>query len=87
MGDIVRTSHVKDIVFLVLLCIALAGCAPAEADQQRQWEVVLQTEVTQPVRMGAFLDENFGLTGGASNRAYVTTDGGQAWTMAESGLA
>ena len=88
------TSHVKHIAFLVLLCIALAGCAPAAtptaaptaAEQQYRWEVVLQTEVTQPVRMAAFLDENFGLTGGSDSagRAHVTTDGGQTWTLAES---
>jgi hypothetical protein len=36
--------------------------------------------------MAAFLDKNFGLTGGADSagRAHVTTDGGQTWTLAES---
>jgi photosystem II stability/assembly factor-like uncharacterized protein len=95
-----RTPHVKHIAPLVLLgALLLTGCAlavtptpvvltavPTAAEQQRRWETVLQTKVTQPVRMAAFLDETFGLTGGADSagRAHVTTDGGQSWTMAES---
>jgi photosystem II stability/assembly factor-like uncharacterized protein len=83
-------------IALLALPVALAGCGPAatptaaptEAEQQHRWEVVLQTRVAQPVRMAAFLDGTFGLTGGADNagRAHVTTDGGQTWTMAESSL-
>lgn len=78
------------ISLLTLLSILLIGCTapadPAPVVLGGEWKVVLQVKVEQPVRMAAFLDEDFGLTGGASNRAYVTTDGGQAWTMAESGL-
>jgi photosystem II stability/assembly factor-like uncharacterized protein len=88
-----RKPHVKHIAPPVLLCaLLMAGCAPTAAptvaERQPRWEVVLQTEVTQPVRMAAFLDGTFGLTGGADNagRAHVTTDGGQSWTMAESSL-
>jgi photosystem II stability/assembly factor-like uncharacterized protein len=68
--------------------MAEAEAAPSQAEESGAWEVVLQTEVEQPVRMAAFLDENFGLTGGANSagRVHVTTDGGQAWTMAESSL-
>jgi len=60
-----------------------ATAAPAESASP--WEVVLQTRVKQPVRMAAFLDETFGLTGGPdyAGRAQHTTDGGQTWTMAE----
>jgi photosystem II stability/assembly factor-like uncharacterized protein len=38
------------------------------------------------MRIAAFLDESFGLTGGPSDvgRANVTTDGGQSWTLAKS---
>jgi photosystem II stability/assembly factor-like uncharacterized protein len=38
------------------------------------------------MRIAAFLDETFGLTGGSADvgRAHVTTDGGQTWTLAES---
>jgi photosystem II stability/assembly factor-like uncharacterized protein len=54
-------------------------------EPQAQWEVVLQTKVEQPVRMTAFLDETFGVTGGATGagKAHYTTDGGETWTMAE----
>jgi len=39
--------------------------------------------------IAAFLDESFGLTGGPADvgRAYVTTDGGETWTMADSSAA
>jgi photosystem II stability/assembly factor-like uncharacterized protein len=59
------------------------AAVPVEGDSP--WKVVLQTRVTQPVRMAAFLDETFGLTGGPdyAGRAQHTTDGGQTWTMAE----
>ncbi len=48
------------------------------------WEIVLQTEVEQPTRMAAFLDENFGVTGGAAGpgKAHYTADGGNTWTKA-----
>jgi photosystem II stability/assembly factor-like uncharacterized protein len=59
--------------------------APTQAAAESLWEVVRETRVEQPVRMAAFLDETFGLTGGANyeGRAHYTTDGGQTWTMAE----
>jgi hypothetical protein len=55
-------------------------------EPQAQWQVILQERVEQPVRMAAFLDETFGVTGGANvnGRAHYTTDGGQTWTMADS---
>jgi hypothetical protein len=50
------------------------------------WEVVLDLEVEQTLRMAAFLDARVGYTGGEATegRAHYTTDGGQTWTMAES---
>jgi photosystem II stability/assembly factor-like uncharacterized protein len=58
---------------------------PPQTESDSPWEVVFQIRVTQPVRMAAFLDDTFGLTGGPDNagRAQYTTDGGQTWTMAE----
>ena len=63
--------------------IAPTAVSPTETSAGL-WEVVLQTEVEQPVRMAAFLDGTFGLTGGADNagRAHYTSDGGQTWTKA-----
>ena len=62
------------------------AAAPVQAETTETWEVVLETRVEQPVRMAAFLDETFGLTGGADSagKAQLTADGGQTWTMAES---
>jgi len=58
---------------------------PTRAAAASPWEVMRETKVEQPVRMAAFLDETFGLTGGANyeGKAHYTTDGGQTWTMAE----
>lgn len=83
---------------IALLLLALVGgCAPAttppsatviptQMGDTSLWEVVLQTEVEQPMRVAVFLDGSFGLTGGSADvgRANVTTDGGQTWTLAES---
>jgi hypothetical protein len=59
--------------------------AAAPATDDSPWQVVLDIEVEQPMRMAAFLDENFGLTGGADNagKAQYTTNGGEIWTMAD----
>lgn len=63
-----------------------ATAVPAQAESSGSWEVVLQAKVRQPVRMAAFLNETFGVTGGATGagKAHQTTDGGQTWTLAES---
>ena len=50
------------------------------------WEMALQMKVEQPVRMAAFLDETFGVTGGGggdAGKAQYSTDDGQTWTMAD----
>jgi hypothetical protein len=61
------------------------SAVPTE-EPQAQWEVILEKRVDQPARITAFLDETFGVTGGAggAGRAHYTTDGGQTWTLAES---
>ena len=63
--------------------------SPAEAQGDGPWEVILQREIEQPMRVAAFLGGDFGVTGGPSDpgRAHYTTDGGQTWTMAESSVA
>jgi hypothetical protein len=81
--------------FIILLCVSLvAGYAlaaiqpPADvaAAQGPQWRVVIpQTLFAEKLRMAAFLDENFGVTGGAGDigKAAYTLDGGKTWTMAD----
>jgi hypothetical protein len=65
-----------------------AAEAPAEVEEAPAWEVVLQKELEQPARMAAFLNEEFGLTGGPGDpgKASYTTDGGQTWPQADSSL-
>jgi hypothetical protein len=61
--------------------------APAPPEDDSPWEIVIETDVEQPVRMAAFLDEQVGFTGGAGDAgtAQYTTDGGQTWTISEAG--
>ncbi|MBN1810338.1 MAG: hypothetical protein JXA14_00725 [Anaerolineae bacterium] len=64
----------------------LADTAKPTEEDSGSWEVVLDLEVEQTLRMAAFLDDKVGYTGGEASegRAHYTTDGGQTWTMAES---
>ncbi len=80
---------------ILLVAVLVGGCAPADApsattaqtqtENSGPWRVVLQRDIEQPMRVAAFLDASFGLTGGSADvgRAHVTTDGGQTWTLAE----
>jgi hypothetical protein len=64
--------------------------APAPTVQAAgRWEIVLEKRIEQPLRIAAFLDKTFGLTGGPSEpgMAHYTTDGGQTWTMADNSAA
>jgi hypothetical protein len=87
-------------LFALLSLISLAGCTsgatqsgatatPSTAQDSGPWEIVLQKNIEQPMRIAAFLDGSFGVTGGPSDpgRAHYTTDGGVTWTMAESSAA
>jgi hypothetical protein len=60
---------------------------PAPPENDSPWEVIVEANVEQPVRMAAFLDEQVGFTGGAgaAGTAQYTTDGGQTWTPSEAG--
>ncbi len=54
---------------------------------QAQWKVVApHVKAGEKMRMAAFLDESFGITGGAGDvgKAHYTSDGGQTWTVADS---
>ncbi|MBN2321189.1 MAG: hypothetical protein JXR49_19065 [Acidobacteria bacterium] len=73
------------ILFGVLVSILVVGCVLAAA--QPQWKVVVpQTVFGEKVRMAAFLNANFGITGGAGDvgKASYTTDGGKTWATADS---
>jgi hypothetical protein len=60
---------------------------PAPPEDVSPWEVIIQADIEQPVRMAAFVDEQVGFTGGAGDAgtAQYTTDGGQTWTISEAG--
>jgi hypothetical protein len=80
----------------VLVSTLVAGCVLAATQpptgvptekSQAQWKVVIpQTLFADKLRMAAFLNENFGLTGGAGDvgKAKYTSDGGKTWTTADS---
>jgi photosystem II stability/assembly factor-like uncharacterized protein len=77
------------ILSVLLLPVSMVGCASLTASApdvpKGEWQVAFQTKVEQPVRMAAFFDETFGVTGGATGagKAHYTTDGSGTWTMAE----
>jgi hypothetical protein len=53
---------------------------------QGQWQVVVPQKVfAEKLRIAAFLNENFGLTGGAGDigKADYTLDGGKTWSTAD----
>ncbi|RPI24447.1 MAG: hypothetical protein EHM70_21295, partial [Chloroflexota bacterium] len=56
---------------------------PVVFETLEPWELIFEKDVDHPVRMAAFIDQNFGLTGGANmeGQAHLTTDGGQTWTQ------
>ena len=75
--------------FSILLCVfvsaLVAGWVLAAA--QGQWEVVVPpTNFGDKLRVAAFFNENFGITGGAGDpgKAHLTSDGGKNWTTADS---
>lgn len=53
-------------------------------DEKTGWELVREMKIERQVRMAAFLNENFGLTGGPNTPgiARTTKDGGANWTVA-----
>ncbi|MBN1834113.1 MAG: hypothetical protein JW896_18595 [Deltaproteobacteria bacterium] len=58
---------------------------PAE-EAQAQWQVVVpQTLFAEKLRIAAFLNEDFGVTGGAGDigKADYTLDGGKTWATAD----
>ncbi|NLO09548.1 MAG: hypothetical protein GX129_06715 [Clostridiales bacterium] len=57
----------------------------SEAENKEAWNVTLELNVKQPVRMAAFLNESFGITGGFSGagKTCYTTNGGESWTINE----
>lgn len=79
-------------IFTGLLALLFsAGCTQPEpevsaTENQREWKLVEpRPNVEQKVRMAAFLDDNFGVTGGAGafGKVHYTTDGGRTWTISE----
>lgn len=70
-------------VVLVSTLVAWSALAAAQA----QWKVVVpQTLFAEKLRIAAFLDENFGLNGGAGDigKARYTSDGGKTWVQSDS---
>ncbi|MBN1221366.1 MAG: hypothetical protein JXM69_20750 [Anaerolineae bacterium] len=75
-----ETSQVK-----VEASATTTAATPSQVQDDGPWQVVLQTEYKQPMRMAAFFDENTGYTSGPqANKVHYTSDGGQTWTKAES---
>ena len=79
------------LVLTLITAGVLAATMPPSAattkEPQAQWKVVIpQTLFAEKMRMAAFLDEKFGVMGGAGDpgKAHYTLDGGKTWTVADS---
>jgi hypothetical protein len=88
-------KYAKFISFVSVLTLIVAGVLAATKppgnaatkESQAQWKVVIpQTLFAEKMRMAAFLDEKFGVMGGAGDpgKAHYTLDGGKTWTVADS---
>ena len=78
-------KHTRFAILLgVLVSTLVAGYVLAAT--QAQWTVVVPKSIEgAKVRMAAFLNENFGVWGGAGDEgmAHYTLDGGKTWTKAD----
>ena len=83
----VRLTILLGVLVSTLVAVwVLAATQPPEKSEA-QWKVVLpKTNVGDKWRVAAFLDEHFGITGGAGDvgKARYTSDGGKAWATADS---
>ena len=75
-------------VLMSVLAAGCVGCAHSQAGKSMaQWQVVIPgTLFAEKLRVAAFLDNNFGVNGGAGDigKARYTFDGGKTWNQAES---
>ena len=82
----------KSCRFIILLgvfvSILFSGCTSVQIKKSpAQWQVVVpQTLFAEKLRYAAFLNDEFGLNGGAGDigKARFTMDGGKTWIQAES---
>jgi hypothetical protein len=84
-----REKEMKYAKFTILLGVLVLTLVAGYvfAATQGQWKVVVpQTNFGDKLRIAAFLNESFGITGGAGDpgKAHYTSDGGKAWTTADS---
>jgi hypothetical protein len=69
----------------VLVSVLVFGCMFAAA--QAGWKIITpKTVFNEKLRVAAFEDSNFGVTGGAGDigKARYTTDGGKTWKQVDS---
>lgn len=79
----------KFIKFTILLglLVSILVTGYSFAASKAQWKVVVpQTLFAEKLRIAAFLNGNFGITGGAGDigKADYTMDGGKTWSTADS---
>ena len=78
------------VLILVIGCLLAATRPPTGVPtekSQAQWKVVIpETLFAEKMRMAAFFNEKFGIMGGAGDpgKAHYTSDGGKAWSIADS---
>ena len=89
-----KNSKLLMVIALVLTLVAagvLAATRPITGAQGKetaaQWKVVIPEKLfAEKMRMAAFLDEKFGIMGGAGDpgKAHYSSDGGKSWAVSDS---
>ncbi len=81
-----KKSKILGFVSVVFVLFVILGCEKSKVpDITSSWELVKEIKVKQPVRLAAFLNEDFGITGGfsANGKTHYTSDGGVSWLKSE----
>lgn len=79
-------KHARIILFFSVLVLALVAGSSCST-KQAEWKVVVPQKVfAEKLRATAFLNESFGVNGGAGDigKARYTLDGGETWTQVDS---
>ncbi len=84
---ILKGMGVLTLAFSVVVTAARPIASAPAKENQAQWTLVIpETLFAEKMRMAAFLDEKFGMMGGAGDpgKAHYSSDGGTTWAVADS---
>jgi|WetSurMetagenome_2_1015567.scaffolds.fasta_scaffold154924_2 hypothetical protein len=83
----VRFAILSGVLVAALIAGSVLAGAQSTEKSHAQWKVIVpMTNFGEKLRVAAFLNENYGITGGAGDvgKAHYTSDGGKTWATADS---